>query len=77
MASTGKSEIMAGVFAVASNDFTTEFHDLEQAQAESENGAPDNNGGKEDEQTTNLVIEDGPTRRKRGNYRGKKKLFDF
>jgi len=27
MASRGKSEIMAGVFAVASNDFMTEYHD--------------------------------------------------
>jgi hypothetical protein len=32
MASTGKSEITASVFAAVSNDFVTEFHDLEEEQ---------------------------------------------
>jgi hypothetical protein len=36
MASTGQSEIMAGVFAVASNNFMTEFHDLEDEDSENE-----------------------------------------
>jgi hypothetical protein len=87
MASTGKSEIMAGVFAVASNDFMTEFHDSEEEQEDSEDDeAAGNDGGEEEQasrtqQSTDLVDEapgdEGPTRRKRGNYRGKKKLFDF
>jgi hypothetical protein len=67
MSSAGKSEIMASIFAIASNDFITEHHDDE--------------GG----DTTDLeipanqpaVAEDKPKRRKRGNYRGKKKLLDL
>jgi hypothetical protein len=77
MASTGKSEIMAGVFAVASNDFMTEFFDKEEEEQVSEMEA-NNNGGEEEQQSTHLIEdEDGPTRRKRGHYRGKKKLFDL
>jgi hypothetical protein len=68
MASTGKSEIMAGVFAVASNDFMTEFHDGDEEQTVDDTG---------DAEQTRDLTEDEPTRRKRGNYRGKKKLFDF
>jgi hypothetical protein len=67
MSSTGKSEIMASIFAIASNEFITEHHD------------------DEGEDTTDLeipanqpaVAEDKPKRRKRGNYRGKKKLLDL
>jgi hypothetical protein len=73
MASTGKSEIMAGVFAVASNDFMTECHDLEEEQEHGEDEVVA--GGQEQERTD--LMDDGPARRKRGNYRGKKKLFDF
>jgi hypothetical protein len=42
----------------------------------SENEA-DNNGGNKEQEATDLFDDDGPTRRKRGNYRGKKKLFDL
>jgi hypothetical protein len=72
MASTGKSEIMASVFAIASNDFTQEYTD---AKEETYPQEPPNQlaeaptGGAEDN--------DGPQRRKRRNKRGKKKLLDL
>jgi hypothetical protein len=70
-----EEQIMAGVFAVASNDFMTEYHDAEN-DSSSENEA-DNNGGNKEQEATDLFDDDEPTRRKRGNYRGKKKLFDL
>jgi hypothetical protein len=73
MASTGKSEIMAGVFAAASNDFMTECHDLEEEQGHGE----DEVVASDEEQESTDLVGDGPARRKRGNYRGKKKLFYF
>ena len=78
MASTGKSEIMAGVFAVASNDFMTEYHDSEsnESHEDSDNEEQTADNNRDNEQTTE-PMEDEPTRRKRGNFRGKKKLFDL
>jgi hypothetical protein len=73
MASTGKSEIMAGVFAVASNDFMPECHDSEEEQGHGEDEVV---AGDEEQESTDLVG-DGPARRQQGNYHGKKKLFDF
>jgi hypothetical protein len=73
MASTGKSEIMAGVFAVTLNDFMTDCHDLEEEQGHGEDEVV---AGDKEQESTDLV-DDGPARQKRGNYRGKKKLFDF
>jgi hypothetical protein len=60
MASTGKSEIMAGVFAVASNDSMTECHDLKEGQEHSEDEIVA--GGKEQERTD--LMDNGPARRK-------------
>jgi hypothetical protein len=68
MASTGKSEIMASVFAIASNDFMREHHDDETHQ-EPGNQPVDEAPAEEEDF--------GPKRRNRGNNRGKKKLFDL
>jgi hypothetical protein len=48
----------------------TECHDLE------DHGKDEVVAGGEEQERTDLV-DGGPARRKRGNYRGKKKLFDF
>jgi hypothetical protein len=128
MASTGKSEIMASVFAIASNDFMSEYHDVETYQepanqpAEAEAPAPAEAvpvvpaaeaqaagaGGPTEEEApaagagavrteempaeeaeqaapaeahaqapAEVVEEDEPSRRNRGNNRGKKKLLDI
>ncbi len=61
--STGKSEIMASIFAIASNDFMTEHHD-EDTNLEVPANQP-------------VVAEDKPNRWKRGNYQGRKKLLDL
>ena len=58
MASTGKREIMAGVFAVASNDFMTECHDLKEEQSHGEDEVV---AGDEEQESTDLV-DDGPAR---------------
>jgi hypothetical protein len=65
MASTGKSEIMASIFAMAPNDFITEHHDdkREDTCLEIPSNQPE-------------VAKDEPKWRKRGNYQGKKKLLD-
>jgi hypothetical protein len=66
MASTGKSEIMASVFAIASNDFMQEYTDKEETHPV------------EPVKPTGEAEEDvGPQRRKRGNRKGRKKLFDL
>jgi hypothetical protein len=66
MSSTGKSEIMTSIFAIASNGFMTEHHDedthLEEVPANQPAVAKD---------------KDEPKRRRRGNYRGRKKLLDL
>jgi hypothetical protein len=60
MSSTGKSEIMASIFAITSNDFMTEHHD-EDTHLEVPANQP-------------AAAEDEPKRRKRRNYyRGRKK----
>jgi hypothetical protein len=84
MASTGKSEIMASIFAIASNDFMQEYHEQEsthqnpanqpppaEAPAEAEAEAPP------EEVPAEVPAEEDPRRRKRGNNRGRKKLFDL
>jgi hypothetical protein len=63
MSSTGKGEIMASIFAIASNDFMTEHHDEETDLVPANQQA--------------VASEDAPERRKRGNNRGKKKLLDL
>jgi hypothetical protein len=73
MALTGKGKIMAGVFAAASNDFMTECHDFEEEQ---DHGEDEVVAGGEKQERTDLM-DDGPARQKRGNYRGKQKLFNF
>jgi uncharacterized protein YciI len=60
MASTGKTEIMAGVFAIASNDFMTECHDLEEEQDHGKDEVV--TGG--EEQESNDLVDDGPARQK-------------
>jgi hypothetical protein len=69
MASTGKSEIMASIFAIASNDFMQEYKDKEETHQEPANQPA--------EAPIVAVEEAGPQRRKRGNRSGKKKLFDL
>jgi hypothetical protein len=72
MALTGKSEIMASVFAIASNDFMQEYTDAKEEfypEEPANQPAEAPTGGAEDY--------DGPRRRKRGNRRGKKKLLDL
>jgi hypothetical protein len=61
MSSTGKTEIMASIFAIASNDFMTEHHDKD-AHLEVPANQP-------------AVAEDEPKRWKHGNYQGRKKLL--
>ena len=63
MSSKGKSEIMASIFASASNDFMTEHHDGD-AYLEVPANQP-------------AMAADEPKWRKRGNYRGRKKLLDL
>jgi hypothetical protein len=64
MSSAGnKSEMMASIFAIASNDFMTEHQD-EDTSLEVPANQP-------------AVAEDKPKRRKRGNYQGRKKLLDL
>jgi hypothetical protein len=78
MASTGKSKIMVGVFAVASNDFMTEFYDKEEEEQQDSEMEANSNGGNKEQQSTHLIEdEDGPTRWKWGHYCGKKKLFNL
>jgi hypothetical protein len=67
MASTGKSEIMASVFAIALNVFMQEYKDNKKEETHQE---PANQPGKGGDS-------DGPQRCKRGNLSGKKKLFDL
>jgi hypothetical protein len=72
MASTGKSEIMASVFTIASNDFMQEYTDAKEETYREETAnqpAEARTGGAEDD--------DVPQQRKRGNRRGKKKLLDL
>jgi hypothetical protein len=67
IASTGKSEILASIFAITSNDFITGHHDDEgedTADLETTANQP-------------AVAEDKPKQRKRGKYQGKKKLLDL
>jgi hypothetical protein len=73
MALEGKSKIMAGV-DMASSDFMTECHNIEE---EEDNHCEDELffGGEEQEGTD--LVDDEPAIQKQGNYRGKKKLFDF
>jgi hypothetical protein len=72
MASTGKSEIMASVFAIASNDFMQEYTDAK------EDTHPEESANQPAEAPTGGVEDDdGPQRRKQGNRRGKKKLLDL
>jgi hypothetical protein len=54
---TGESEIMASIFAIASNDFMTEHHD-----------AKENNTQLEVPANQPAVAEDEPKWQKRGNY---------
>jgi hypothetical protein len=63
ISSTGKSEIMASIFAIASSDFMTEHHDRD-THLEVPTNQP-------------AMAKDKPKRRKRGNYQGKKKLLDL
>jgi hypothetical protein len=63
MSSTGKSETMASIFVIASNDFMTEHHD-EDTHLEVPANQP-------------AVALDELKRRKRGNYQGRKKLLDL
>jgi hypothetical protein len=66
MALTGKGEIMASIFAIASNDFMQEYTDKEETHPV------------EPAKPTGEAEEDvGPRRRKRGNRKGRKKLFDL
>jgi hypothetical protein len=65
MSSTGKSEILASIFAIASNDFMTEHHDEDTHFEE----VPAN-------QPAVAEDKDESKRRKRVNYRGRKKLLD-
>ncbi len=68
MASTGKSEIMASVFAIASNDFMQEYADAK------EDTHPEESANQPAEAPTGGVEDDdGHQRRKQGNRRGKKK----
>jgi hypothetical protein len=72
MASTGKSEIMASVFAIASNDFMQEYSDKDETHQQEE---PANQ--QQVEPPTGTDDNNGPQRRKRGNRSGKRKLFDL
>jgi hypothetical protein len=72
MASTGKGEIMASVFAIASNDFMQEYTDAKEETLQEE---PANQPG--EAPTGGVEDDDGPQRRQRGNISGKKKLFDL
>jgi hypothetical protein len=63
----GKSEIMASIFAIASNDFITEHHD-DEGEDTTDLEIPANQPA---------VAKDKPKQRKRGNYQGKKKLLDL
>jgi hypothetical protein len=67
MSSTGESEIMASIFAIASNDFITEHHD-DKVEETTDLEIPANQ---------QAVAKDKPKQRKRGNYRGKRKLLDL
>ena len=64
IASTGKSDIMASIFAIASNDFMPEYHDKTH-QGEEEAPAAEEEGGC------------GSKRRNRGNNHGQRELFDL
>jgi hypothetical protein len=66
MSSTGKIEIMASIFAMASNDFITEHHNEKREDTRLE--IPGNQPA---------VAKDKPKWRKHGNYRRKKKLLDL
>ena len=83
MASTGKIEIMASIFAIALNDFMQEYHEQDDTHQEAANQpmvvppavapvAP-----AEAEVPAQEEEDGGPKRRKCGNNRGKKKLFDL
>jgi hypothetical protein len=86
MALTGKSEIMASIFAIASNDFMCEYHDDEQTHLEPANqpavaGAEQApvQQAQEAPVAAQAPAEDdvSPKRRNRGNNRGKRKLLDL
>jgi hypothetical protein len=62
MSSTGKGEIMASIFAIASNDFMTEHHEETHLHEAANQPA---------------VAKDEPQRRKRVFNRGRKKLLDL
>jgi hypothetical protein len=69
MASTGKNEIKASVFAIASNDFMEEYTDKEEDTHKEE---PTNQPA--EVATREAQDEDSPQRCKRGNGSGKKKI---
>jgi hypothetical protein len=72
MASTGKGEIMASVFAIASNNFMQEYTDAKEETLQEE---PANQPG--EAPTGGVEDNDGPQRRQRGNRSGKEKIFDL
>jgi hypothetical protein len=71
MVSTGKSEIMASIFVIVSNNCMQQYKDKnEETHQEPPNQPAEGpTGGAEDN--------NGPQRRKQGNQGGKKKLFDL
>jgi hypothetical protein len=82
MASTGKSEIMASIFAIASNDFMQEYHEEVTHHEDAANqpmvAPPVAPVAPAETEVSEPAEEDGgPKRRKRGNHKGKKKLFDL
>jgi hypothetical protein len=72
MALTGKGEIMASVFAIASNDFMQEYTDAKEETLQEE---PTNQPG--EAPTGGAEDDNGPQRRQRGNRSGKRKQFDL
>jgi hypothetical protein len=72
MASTGKNEIMASVFAIASNNFTEEYIDKE---GDTHKEEPANQPA--EAATRGAEANNGPQWRQQGNRSGKKKLFDL
>jgi hypothetical protein len=72
MATTGKSEIMASVFAIASNHFMQECK--EDNKIEETHQEPANEPV---EGPTGMADNNGPQRRKQGNQSSKMKLFDL
>jgi hypothetical protein len=73
MASTGKGEIMASIFAIASNNFKVKYHDDTHLQpANQPADAP-----AEAETQPSAEEDDSPKQRNRGNNRGRMKLMDL